>query len=124
MRTRATPIQSGAAVLLIGFLAGAAPASAHNSVAVVSGSDGTVIVNGQPCRVVTRDKRNGPNSNVTGNSTTIIAGPNGVSGTTTVSPGGSSSSVTVGSGSSSGGTHSSSAASSDCVIYRDAPGKR
>jgi len=79
--------------------------------------DGTVVVNGKPCRVVTR--KDGPNTGAS-NSTTITTGQGGVSGSTTISPGGgNSSSVTVGSGSSSSGSHSSSAASSDCVIYRN-----
>ncbi len=103
-------------VLTIGFLAAAEPALA-DSVAVTSGPDGTVIVNGKPCRVVT--KKDGANTGST-NSTTITTGQGGVSGSTTISPGsGNSSSVTVGSGSSSTGTQSSSAASSDCVIYRN-----
>jgi hypothetical protein len=96
--------------VLIGFLVMATPALA-DSVAVTSGPNGTTVVNGKPCRVVTD---NGAGSN----STTITTGPNGVSGSTTVSPGGSGSSVVVGSGSS-GGT-SSSAAGSDCVIHRPA----
>jgi hypothetical protein len=103
-------------ILTIGFLAAAAPSLA-DSVAVTSGSDGTVIVNGKPCRVVTR--KDGPNTS-SSNSTTITTGQDGVSGSTTISPGGgNSSSVTVGSGSSSTGNRSSSAASSDCVIYRN-----
>ncbi len=103
-------------LLAIGFLAVAAPALA-DSVAVTSGSDGTVIVNGKPCRVVTR--KDGSNTS-SSNSTTITTGQGGVSGSTTISPGsGNSSSVTVGSGSSNNGTRSSSAASSDCVIYRN-----
>ena len=114
-------IRSCAAVL-IGVLAGAAPAVA-DSIAVTSGPDGTVVVNGRPCRVVTRQAANGSGANATGSSTSITAGPNGVSGTTTISPGGSGSSVTVGSGSSGGDTQSSSAAGSDCVIYRDEPPK-
>jgi hypothetical protein len=102
-------IHTGA--VLIGFLAIAAPAAA-DSLAVTSGPNGTVIVNGKPCRVVTDNHGRGSNS------TSITTGSNGVSGSTTVSPGGSGSSVTVGSGSS-GGT-SSSAAGSDCVIRRPA----
>ena len=104
-------------LLTIGFLAVAAPALA-DSVAVTSGSDGTVIVNGKPCRVMT-NKKDGSNAG-SSNSTTIITGQGGVSGSTTISPGGgNSSSVTTGSGSSSTGNRSSSAASSDCVIYRN-----
>jgi len=99
---------------LLGFLAAAAPALA-DSVSVSSSSDGTTIVNGKPCRVVTRKDGGGS----TGKSTSITAGGGSVSGSTTISPGGSGSSVTVGSGASSGGTHSSSAADSDCVIYKN-----
>jgi len=103
-------------ILAIGFLAAAAPVLA-DSVAVTAGSDGTVIVNGKPCRVVTR--KDGSNTG-SSNSTTITTGQGGVSGSTTISPGGgNSSSVTTGSGSSSTGGRSSSAASSDCVIYRN-----
>lgn len=98
-------------VVLTGLLAIAGPALA-DSVAVTSGPNGTTIVNGKPCRIVTDNHRGGSNS------TSITTGSNGVSGTTTVSPGGSGSSVAVGSGSS-GGT-SSSAAGSDCVIHRPA----
>jgi hypothetical protein len=98
--------------VLIGLLAMAGPALA-DSVAVSSGPNGTTIVNGKPCRVVTG--KSGANGT---NSTTITAGSGQVSGSTTVSPGGSGSSVVVGSGSS-GGT-SSSAASGDCVIHRPA----
>src|SRR5688500_18450692 len=100
--------------LLLGFLAAAVPALA-DSVAVSSSSDGTVVVNGKPCRVVTRKGGDGSASN----STSITAGGGSVSGSTTISPGGSGSSVTVGSGSSSGGSHTSSAAGSDCVIYKN-----
>ena len=96
--------------VLIGFLTVTAPALT-NSVAVTAGPNGTTVVNGKPCRVVTGDAGGS-------NSTTITAGPNGVSGSTTMSPSGSRSSVIVSSGSS-GGT-SSSAAGSDCVIYRPA----
>ena len=104
-------------ILTIGFLAAAAPVLA-DSVAVTSGSDGTVIVNGKPCRVVT-NKKDGANTG-SSNSTTITTGQGGVSGSTTISPGGgNSSSVTTGSSSSSAGGRSSSAASSDCVIYRN-----
>jgi hypothetical protein len=98
---------------LLGFLAIAAPALA-DSVSVSSSSDGTVVVNGKPCRVVTRKDGGGGTSN----STSITAGGGSVSGSTTISPGGSGSSVTVGSGSSSG-SHTSSAAGSDCVIYKN-----
>jgi hypothetical protein len=115
-------IGSGVTLLLIGCLAGAAPVFA-DSVAVTSGPDGTVIVNGKPCRVVTRHDENAPASTSTSNSTSITSGPNGLSGSTTVTPGGNSSSVTVGSGSTSSGTQSSSAAGSDCVIYQNEPGK-
>src|SRR5438874_11370025 len=89
-----------------------------DSVSVASGSNGTVIVNGKPCRVVTT--KDGSNS------TTITSGAGGLSGSTTVSPGGgssvtispggNSSSVAVGSSSSSSGF--SAVAGSDCVIYR------
>jgi hypothetical protein len=99
---------------LLGFLAVAVPALA-DSVSVSSSSDGTTIVNGKPCRVVTRKGGEGS----TGNSTSITAGGGNVSGSTTISPGGSGSSVTVGSGASSGGTHTSSAGGSDCVIYKN-----
>jgi hypothetical protein len=108
-------MQRAALPVLLGFLASAAPALAA-STSVTTSSDGTTIVNGKPCRVVTR---HGGGSG--SNSSTVTAGGGAVSGSTTVSPGGSgvSSSVTTGSG----GTHSSSAAGSDCVIYRDAPKK-
>jgi hypothetical protein len=99
---------------LLGFLAAAVPALA-DSVSVSSSSDGTVVIDGKPCRVVTRKDGGGSTSN----STSITAGGGSVSGSTTISPGGSGSSVTVGSGASSGGTHSSSAAGSDCVIYKN-----
>jgi|SRR5215468_4145932 hypothetical protein len=95
--------------VLIGLLAMTVPALA-DSVAVTSGSNGTTIVNGKPCRVVTGKEGGGSNS------TSITAGGGSVSGTTSVSPGGSGSSVAVGSGSSGG--NSSSAATSDCVIHR------
>jgi hypothetical protein len=98
--------------VLLGFLAAAVPALA-DSVSVSSRSDGTTIVNGKPCRVVTG--RDGGGSN----SSSVTAGGGSVSGSTTISPGGSGSSVTVGSGSSSSGSHSSSAAGSDCVIYKN-----
>ena len=91
-----------------------APPCLADSVAVTSGPNGTTIVNGKPCRVVTNgDEHRGTNS------TSINTGPGGVSGTTTVSPGGGGTSVTVGSGSSSDGNHTSSSAGSDCVIHRD-----
>lgn len=92
-----------------GLIAIAAPALA-DSIAVTSGPNGTTVVNGKPCRVVTGKA----GSNRT--NTTITAGSGQVSGSTTVSPGGSGSSVVVGSGSS-GGT-SSSAGSVDCVVRR------
>ena len=113
-------MQRAALPVLLGLLAIADPALAA-STSVTTSSDGTTIVDGKPCRVVTR--HGGGNSG--SNSTTVTAGGGAVSGSTTVSPGGSgaSSSVTTGSGSSSSGTHSSSAAGSDCVIYRDAPKK-
>ncbi len=101
-------IHTGA--VLIGFLTVTAPALA-DSVAVTAGPNGTAVVNGKPCRVVTGNAGGS-------NSTTITTGPNGVSGSTSVSASGSRSSVIVGSGSS-GGT-SSSAAGSDCVIHRPA----
>jgi hypothetical protein len=103
-------------------LAGLATPALADSVAVATGSDGAVVVNGKPCRVITT--KDGSNS------TTVTAGSGGLSGSTTVSPGGgssatispgngSSSSVAVGSSSSSGGGASSAAAAgSDCVIYR------
>jgi hypothetical protein len=110
-------LPNAAIAVLAGVLATTAPTLA-DSVAVTSGPNGSVIVNGKPCRVVAT--HDGSGSATTSNSTSITAGPNGVSGSTTVSPGdGSSSSVVVGSGSSSNGTQSSSAASSDCVIYRN-----
>ncbi len=110
-------LRSAAVPILIGFLAGAAPALA-DSVTVTSGPDGTTVVNGKPCRVVTLHD-GGSGAGATSNSTTITNGPNGLSGSTTISPGGggASSSVTTGSGSSSSGSHTSSAASSDCVVY-------
>ena len=97
-------------------LASAAPALARaDSVAASSGPSGSVVVNGKPCRVVTTHDGEGSTAS---NSTSITAGPNGVTGSTTVSPGGGgSSSITVGSGSSSTASGSSSAAGSDCVIY-------
>jgi hypothetical protein len=112
-------MQRAALPVLLGLLAIAGPGLAA-STSVTTSSDGTTIVDGKPCRVVTR-QGGGSGSNTS----TVTAGGGGVSGSTTVSPGGSgaSSSVTTGSGSSSGGTHSSSAAGSDCVIYRDAPKK-
>lgn len=104
----------------------AAPALA-DSVAVTHGPNGTVIVNGKPCRVVTnRDRKMGDENGeqgASGNSTTMTVGPNGVTGSTTVAPGANGSSVTVFSGSSSNGSQSSSAAGSDCVIYRNDAGK-
>lgn len=110
-------LRSAAAPILIGLLAIAAPALA-DSVTVTSGPEGTTIVNGQRCRVVTlHDGGTGSSAN----STTITNGPNGLSGSTTISPGaggGVGSSVTTGSSSSSSGSQSSSAAGSDCVIYR------
>lgn len=111
------------AVLAIGLLTAAAPAIA-DSVAVASGPDGTAIVNGQPCRVITR-------ADAGSNSTSITTGPDGLTGTTTISPGGGSSvtisrgspggsgsSVAVGSSASSNG-QSSATAGSNCVIYRN-----
>lgn len=104
-----------ALALLLGLLA-VSPAFA-DSVSVSSGSGGMTIVNGKPCRIVTR---HGEGSGSSSNSTSITAGSGGVSGSTTVSPGrGNGTSVTVGSASSSGGGQSSSAAGSDCVIYRN-----
>ena len=96
--------------VVAGLIAIASPALA-DSVAVTSGPNGTTIINGKPCRVVTG--KSGSNGT---NSTTITAGGGQVSGSTTVSPGGSGSSVVVGSGSSGGS--SSSAGSTDCVIHR------
>ena len=109
-------IRDTALAALIGLMAAAGPAFA-DSVTATSGPNGTTIVNGKPCRVVTRHDSGGASTN----STSITAGGGQVSGSTTVSPGGSGSgsSVSVGSGSSSDGTHSSSAAGSDCVIYRN-----
>ena len=110
-------IRSGIFPIVLALAGLAAPALA-DSVAVASGSGGTVIVNGKPCRVVT--SKDGSNS------TTVTTGSGGLSGSTTVtpgggssvtiSPGGNSSSVAV--GSSSSGGHSSAAAGSDCVVYR------
>src|SRR5947208_12581893 len=120
-RISAMRIHSGIFPIVLALAGLAAPALA-DSVAVASGSGGTVIVNGKPCRVVT--SKDGSNS------TTVTTGSGGLSGSTTVtpgggssvtiSPGGNSSSVAVGSSSSSssGGGHSSAAAGSDCVIYR------
>jgi hypothetical protein len=102
--------------IILGLLSAASPALA-DSVSVTSGPNGTTIVNGKPCRVVTRDDND--SRSVTGNSTSITAGNGSVSGTTSISPGGSGTSVTVGSGSSSNGTTSSSSAGSDCVIYKN-----
>ena len=107
-------------------LAGLAAPSLADSVAVATGSDGTVVVNGKPCRVVTT--KDGSNS------TTVTTGPDGLSGSTTVSPGGGSSvtispgnggssSVAVGSSSGSGAS-SSAAAGSDCVVYRPEKNKK
>lgn len=107
-------LRNAAVPVLVGFLASAAPVFA-DSVAVTSGPNGTTIVNGKPCRVVTTHD----GGRTTSNSTSITAGGGSVSGSTTISPGGGTgSSVTVGSGSSSNGTRSSSAAGSDCVIYK------
>ena len=103
-------MHSGAIVFSVLIMA--TPALA-DSVAVTSGPNGTTIVHGKPCRVVTgKAGSNGTNS------TTITAGSGQVSGTTTISPGASGSSVVVGSGSSGGS--SSSAGSADCVIHRRA----
>ena len=107
-------MQRAALPVLVGFLAAAFPALA-DSVAVSSSSDGTTVVNGKPCRVVTRHEGDGS----TTNSTSITAGGGSVSGNTRISPGGAGSSVTVGSGSSSNGMRSSSAAGLDCVIYKN-----
>lgn len=110
----------GAAIpAILGLIAISTPCFA-DSVTVTSGADGTVIVNGKPCRVVNRDE-NDPKQKQGSNSTSITSGAGGLGGTTTVSPGGggASSSVTVGSGSSSGTGSSSAAAGSDCVIYKD-----
>ncbi len=107
-------LHHAAVPVLAALLASAAPAFA-DSVAVTSGPNGTVVVNGKPCRVVTLHDGAGAATN----STTITTGPNGVSGSTTVSPGGETgSSVSVGSGSSAAEAQSSSAAGSDCVVYR------
>lgn len=110
--------------VMLGFLAAAAPALA-DSVAVTSGPNGTTIVNGKPCHVVTRTPNSGaPDNGTASNSTSITTGPDGqLSGTTSVSPGGAGTSVTVGSGSSSGGGQASAGAGSDCVIYRNAPAR-
>jgi hypothetical protein len=64
--------------VLAGLIAIASPALA-DSVAVTSGPNGTTIVNGKPCRVVTGKA----GSNRT-NSTTTTAGSGQVSGSTTV----------------------------------------
>jgi hypothetical protein len=102
--------------LLLGFLTAAAPALAA-STAVTSGQNGTTITSDKPCRVVTR--HNG-HSGSSSNSTSITSGSGGVSGSTTISPGGGNgNSVTVGSGSSTADGRTSSAAGSDCVIYRN-----
>jgi hypothetical protein len=112
-------IRSGIFPIVLALAGLAVPAFA-DSVAVGTSSNGTVIVNGKPCRVVTT--KDGSNS------TTVTTGAGGLSGSTTVSPGGSGSSVTVSPGSnsssaaasssSSSGGSSSAAAGSDCVIYR------
>ena len=90
-------MHSGAIVFSLVIMA--TPAAA-DSVAVTSGPNGTTIVNGKPCRVVT-----GKGGSDVTNSTTMTAG--------------SGSSVVVGSGSSGGG--SSSSAGADCVVRR--PGR-
>ncbi|MBV9828092.1 MAG: hypothetical protein JO001_20860 [Alphaproteobacteria bacterium] len=110
-------ISFAAIPVILGVLGVAAPSFA-DSVAVTTGPNGTMVSSGKPCRVVTRDSHD--SNNHATNSTSITTGPNGMSGTTTVSPGGAAgSSVTVGSGSSSDGSQASSAAGSDCVIYKD-----
>jgi len=106
IRTRVSLIALALATLATPVLA--------DSVAVGTSSNGTVIVNGKPCRVVTT--KDGSNS------TTITSGAGGLSGSTTVSPGGGSS-VTISPGCNSssvavGSSSSSAAAGSDCVIYR------
>lgn len=106
MRTTRTALP-----IILGLLALAPPCLA-DSVAVTSGPNGTAVVNGKPCRVVTNDDHGN------GNQTSITTGPGGVSGTTSVSPGAGGTSVTVGSGSSSNGHQASSAAGSDCVINK------
>jgi len=108
MRTTRTALP-----IILGLLALAPPCLA-DSVAVTSGPDGTTIVNGKPCRVVTNDDHGDG-----GNRTSITTGRGGVSGSTSISPGKGGTSVTVGSGSSSDGSHTSSAAGSDCVIHRN-----
>ena len=117
-------VRTGILPIALALTAFAVPALA-DSVAVSSGPNGTVVVNGKPCRVVTT--KDGSNS------TTITTGSGGLSGTTTVSPGGGSSvsispggsgsSVAVGSSASSSSGGSSAAAGSDCVIYRPAKKK-
>jgi hypothetical protein len=105
-------------------LAGLAAPALADSVAVATGSDGTVVVNGKPCRVVTT--KDGSNS------TTVTTGSGGLSGSTTVSPNGGSSvtispgnnSSSVAVGSSGSGASSSTAAGSDCVIYRPEKNKK
>src|SRR5690348_717194 len=107
--------------LTIGFLAALAPAMA-DSVTVTSSADGTTIVNGKECRVVTLHDGGS-------NTTTIQTGRDGLSSSTTISRGGEgnsssvtvgsgSASVTAGSGSSSEGRQSADSAGSDCVVYR------
>jgi len=121
---------------LAASLLAAVPALA-DSVTVTSGPNGNVVTS-KPCRIVTCKGCAGGS-----NSTTVTTQPNGLRGSTTITQGngatttqnsgssssgagssvsvgsgsGSSSSVVVGSGS--GGTRSSTAASGDCVIYRN-----
>jgi hypothetical protein len=103
--------------------------SAYSSSAAVgtdSNGNSTIVINGQPCKVITR---NGDGSDSGSVSSSVTAGGGQVSGSTTlpngssvtVGPGGSAS-VTTGSGSSSaaGATAES---GSNCVILRE-PGNR
>jgi hypothetical protein len=116
-------IRSGIFPIVLALAGLAVPALA-DGVAVGTSSNGTVIVNGKPCRVVTT--KDGSNSMTV--TTGVTTGAGGLSGSTTVSPGGSGSSVTISPGSnsssaaasssSSSGGSSSAAAGSDCVIYR------
>jgi hypothetical protein len=109
-------MRSAAIPIVLGLLAGTAPGLA-SSTSVAGGSNGTtVVVNGQPCRVVTTHDGGSGSSAA---STSVTAGSGSVAGAVTVSPGGGSgSSVSVGSSAGSSAGQTSSAAGSDCVIYR------
>jgi hypothetical protein len=118
--------------VLIAALLAVSPALAE-SVAVTSGPNGTVVINGKPCRIVSADENGSGSTAKTDqnrNSTSITTGPGGLSGTTTITPGngvsastataGSGSSVAVGSSTAGGdGAQVASGAGSDCLIYLD-----